>query len=171
MSINNLGIGGAFIQRRIRWLERLEITLKGRLVADLPWRLHGGDVAQYISTGKARSSSSCRRRSSSRWRIRRSCFRSCHRPSRGKRFYTRPQGTGHYEGRYTLDLHVERDFEVDGATWTIAADGFNVLNSGEVTLANTALNTNSDPNALTRYGTALEHQAPRQLRLGAGVRW
>lgn len=52
---------------------------------------------------------------------------------------------------------------------TVAADALNGLNAGEITLANTALNSNSDPNAFARYGAPLEHQAPRQLRLGAGL--
>jgi hypothetical protein len=148
------------------------LTLKGRLIADLPWQFHGGVIAQYIS-GDRKSPQfivvppAFTLKTNNAVEL----FPILTQAISRQRFYTRPQGTDHYEGRYTLDLHLERDFEMRGATWTVAADGFNVLNSGEITLANTALNSNSDPNALTRYGTALEHQPPRQLRLGAGVRW
>ncbi|MEO8336885.1 MAG: TonB-dependent receptor [bacterium] len=148
------------------------VTLKGRLIADLPWRFHGGVIAQYIS-GDRKSPEFIVVPSAFTFKASNAVelFPILTQAISRQRIFTRPQGTDHYEGRYTLDLHLERDFEMVGATLTVAADAFNVLNSGEVTLANTALNSNSDPNALTRYGAPLEHQAPRQLRLGAGVRW
>ena len=80
-----------------------------------------------------------------------------------QRFYTRPQVPDHYEARYALDLHLERE--------VVQADGFNVLNSGEITPANTALNSDPDRNSLTKYGTPLSRQPPRQLRLSVGLRW
>jgi hypothetical protein len=148
------------------------LTLKGRVIGQLPWGFSGGVIAEYIS-GDRKSPQFVMVPPAFTLKVenRVELFPLLTQSISRQRFYTRPQGTDHYEGRYTLDLHLEREFGVRGGVWTIAVDAFNALNSGEVTLANTSLSSEADPNALTGYGAVLGRQPPRQVRVGAGVRW
>jgi hypothetical protein len=86
-------------------------------------------------------------------------------------FYTKQQGSLRYSGRTPVDLHLEREFAVLGGSFTVLADGFNVSGASNPTLFNTSLTSDADPNSLTRFGTALERQAPRQFRAGAALSW
>lgn len=148
------------------------LTLKGRVIGQLPWGFNGGVIAEYIS-GDRKSPQFILVPPAFTLKVegRTELFPLVTQSISRQRFYTRPQGTDHYEGRYTIDLHLEREVVARGGTWTVAVDAFNVLNSGEVTLANTALSSDSDPNSQTRYGATLARQPPRQVRVGAGLRW
>ncbi|MDQ2667881.1 MAG: TonB-dependent receptor [Gemmatimonadota bacterium] len=148
------------------------LTLKGRTIVDMPYGFHGGVIAEYIS-GDRKSPQFIEVPSAFTLRVlgTTELFPILTQAISRQRIYTRPQGTDHYEGRYTVDLHLEREFISSFATWTVQADAFNILNSGEITLSNTALNSNTDPNALTRYGAPLERQLPRQLQVGIAAAW
>ena len=148
------------------------LTLKARTLVDMPFGFHGGMIAEYIS-GDRKSPQFIMVPTAFNFSVANASVMSTilTQSISRQRFYTRPQGTDHYEGRYTVDLHLEREFVAQRATFTVQADAFNILNSGEITLANTALNSNSDPNSLTRYGTPLGRQLPRQLRMGVAAAW
>lgn len=148
------------------------LTLKGRTVVGMPFGFHGGVIAEYIS-GDRKSPQFIVVPPAFTFKVANVTELSTilTQSISRQRFYTRPQGTDHYEGRYTVDVHLEREFASHSATWTVQADAFNVLNSGEITQSNTALNSETDPNALTHYGTPLSRQLPRQLRLGIGAAW
>lgn len=147
------------------------VTIKARVFGRLPWSFRGGLVAELVS-GDPMTPSFNVVPPSFRFRVKEiELHPLLIVPMSQERFYTQTQGVRRYPKRLTLDVHLERDLAVRGTTWTLSADAFNLLGSDAVTLMNTALSSDNDPNSLTKYGTPLARQAPRQIRVGTAVRW
>jgi hypothetical protein len=87
------------------------------------------------------------------------------RSTAGHRIFVRPRGTYRYEGRTSLDLHLERSFaRARGqGELLVTVDGFNVL--GDASVTGIQIDVSRD------YGRVRSRVAPRTLRLGAGVRF
>ena len=88
----------------------------------------------------------------------------------GHRMFIQPRGSYRYEGRASLDLHLERSFPRGRTEIVLVVDGFNVLGDQSVTGIQTEVNAiagfvGSD------YGRVRSRVPPRTLRLGAGVRF
>ncbi|HKC41195.1 MAG TPA: hypothetical protein VKC15_16760, partial [Gemmatimonadales bacterium] len=88
----------------------------------------------------------------------------------GHRIFIQPRGSYRYEGRASLDLHLERSFPRGRTEVVLVVDGFNVLGDQSVTGIQTEVNAiagfvDSD------YGRVRSRVPPRTLRLGAGVRF
>lgn len=88
----------------------------------------------------------------------------------GHRIFIQPRGSYRYEGRASLDLHLERSFPRGRTELLLIVDGFNVLGDQSVTGIQTEVNAiagfmGSD------YGRVRSRVPPRTLRLGAGVRF
>jgi hypothetical protein len=89
----------------------------------------------------------------------------------GNRIFSAPRGSFKYASRHTLDLRVSRSFPVYGREWELSADAFNVLGHRGITLVNTALEAQVDPNFDTNFFDPLRRVDPRRLRAGATVRF
>lgn len=147
------------------------LTVKGRVLGTMPWGFRGGALLEFVS-GDPLSVIFYPVPSAFQYRIGSTAVHSVLLQSISReRIYTLTQGIRRYDGRITLDLHLERAVEAGGAEWTVTADAFNVLGRNQVTLVNTSLGADADPGALTHFGTPLARQAPRQLRVGTAVRW
>ena len=88
----------------------------------------------------------------------------------GHRIFIQPRGSYRYEGRASLDVHLERSFPRGRTEIVLVVDGFNVLGDQSVTGIQTEVNAiagfiGSD------YGRVRSRVPPRTLRLGAGVRF
>ena len=88
----------------------------------------------------------------------------------GHRIFIQPRGTYRYEGRASLDLHLERSFPRGRSEVVLVVDGFNVLGDRSVTGIQTEV-TAIAGFAGSDYGRVQSRVTPRTLRLGAGVRF
>ena len=89
------------------------------------------------------------------------------------------RGQFQYRNRSTVDLHLERGVRFGGGQWMFSLDAFNVFARDtplrQVTALNEPMNFNLnlsprlDPSQF--YGTVLERQRPRALRVGTVVRF
>ncbi|MES2179765.1 MAG: TonB-dependent receptor [Gemmatimonadota bacterium] len=147
------------------------LTIKERLLFDLPFDFRGGVIGEYISGDQLTPSFIVvpaafvyKVGNTELWPL------LTQGVSR-QRFYTKQQGSLRYSGRTTVDVHLERAFVTASGSLTLLVDGFNVFGARNPTLFNTALSSDADPNSLTKFGTPLARQAPRQLRVGAALNW
>lgn len=91
--------------------------------------------------------------------------------SNGQRLFLEARGSRQYDYSHQLDLHVERAFGGPARRLVVSVDAINALGAGTVTSINTAVDAQSNPDALTRFGATRGRLAPRALRLGVGLQW
>ncbi|HEX7025038.1 MAG TPA: hypothetical protein VF187_09510, partial [Gemmatimonadales bacterium] len=89
----------------------------------------------------------------------------------GQRIFVQPRGTYRYPGRASLDLHLERSFDVGRMELRAILDAFNTLGAGTVTGIQTSINGNLDPEDFSAYGQTLQRVPPRTLRIGVAVKY
>lgn len=89
----------------------------------------------------------------------------------GNRIFTKPRGGYKYKSRQTLDLRVARPFRVGAGDIEVAAEAFNVFGARDVTLVNTYLESQVDPNLEVRFFDPLRRVDPRRLRVTAALRY
>jgi len=92
------------------------------------------------------------------------------RTSRGHRLFIQPRGSYRYEGRASLDLHLERSFLSGPSEIVLMLDGFNVLSDGSVTGIQTEVNSVAGFMGFD-YGRVRSRVPPRTLRFGASFRF
>ncbi len=97
----------------------------------------------------------------------------------GQPMFIGNRGQFQYRNRSTVDLHLERGLALGGAQWLFSLDAFNIFARDtplkQVTSINKPQNynlhlyPNLDPAQF--YGTVLERQRPRAIRIGTVIRF
>jgi hypothetical protein len=83
--------------------------------------------------------------------------------------YIEPRGSFQYGSYGTLDLHLQRRFDVGRAGLSVTLDGFNVLGAATVTDAQTSLTGRTGVGSVAGYGRTRNRLPPRAIRLGVLV--
>jgi hypothetical protein len=97
-------------------------------------------------------------------------LRSFYTPSvNGQRVYIEPRGSFQNGSYGTLDLHLQRRFDVGRAGLSVTLDGFNVLGAATVTDAQTSLTGRTGVGSVAGYGRTRNRLPPRAIRLGVLV--
>lgn len=163
--------------------------MKAAVWGDLPWGLNGGlfwtkSSGDYYSPVFTLSANGQYLYYTERGE---QIFHSYLRDMEGHQVFIGPRGGMQLRQRVRFDLHLEREFRVGGAGWTMSLDLFNALNYGTVTEVNPSVNygrnyyhflpgggTGSmfgrpDPNQY--FKAVLDRVPPRTLRIGTVVRF
>lgn len=104
----------------------------------------------------------------------------------GHNVFLGPRGGMQHRDRVRFDIHLEREFNVGPAGWTLSLDVFNLLNYGTITEVNPSVNHGRDyyyflPGGGTGlfrniesnqyFKAALDRVPPRMVRIGTIVRF
>ena len=91
------------------------------------------------------------------------------RTTTGQRIYLLPRGSLRYPAQGTVDLHVERSFQVGQTLFTVSTDGFNLLGADAMTEMQASLTGEAAVGEFAGYGRVLNRLSPRTIRIGVTV--